>query len=57
MVILLFMLEKRAETINNKVVFIQGRPGAHQMHQKFALSVGAEFCFVDFRMRWQDKNK
>ena len=40
-----------------KVVFIHGRPGAHQMHQKFATSVGAEFCFVDFKMRWQDKSR
>lgn len=43
--------------MKNKVVFIQGRPGAHQMHQKFASSVGADFCFVDFKMRWQDKDK
>ncbi len=40
-----------------KVAYIQGRPCAHPMHRKFAESVNATFHFVDFKMRWQDKNK
>jgi len=40
-----------------KVAYIHGRPTAHPMHQKFAKSVGGEFHYVDFRMRWQDRNK
>lgn len=51
------MSERKEKTSDRKVAFIQGRPGAHQMHQKFALSVDAEFQFVDFRMRWQDQNR
>ncbi len=40
-----------------KVAYIHGRPAAHPMHVKFAKSVDADFHFVDFKMRWQDKNK
>jgi glycosyltransferase involved in cell wall biosynthesis len=40
-----------------KVAYIHGRPSAHPMHQKFAESVGGIFHPVDFRMRWQDRNK
>src|SRR6185312_10517552 len=39
------------------VAYIHGRPSAHPMHQKFAKSVGGEFHYVDFRMRWQDRNR
>ncbi len=42
---------------NIKVAYIHGRPSAHPMHQKFAESVGGIFHHVDFRMRWQDKNR
>src|ERR1035437_6698989 len=42
---------------DSKVAYIHGRPGAHPMHQKFAKSVGGIFHLVDFRMRWQDRNK
>jgi len=51
------MSVRKREINKSRVAFIQGRPGAHQMHQKFALSVDSEFHFVDFRMRWQDKQK
>jgi len=40
-----------------KVAYIQGRPGAHPMHRKFAEEVNSTFHFVDFKMQWQDKNK
>ncbi|MDP2388224.1 MAG: glycosyltransferase family 4 protein [Bacteroidota bacterium] len=43
--------------MENKVAFVQGRPCAHEMHQKFALSVNSDFYFVDFRMRWQDQHR
>jgi glycosyltransferase involved in cell wall biosynthesis len=39
------------------IAYIKGRPGPHPMHRKFAELVNAEFHFVDFKMRWQDKNK
>lgn len=39
-----------------RIAYIHGRPSAHPMHAKFASSIGAEFHFVDFKMRWQDKN-
>jgi glycosyltransferase involved in cell wall biosynthesis len=40
-----------------KIAYIHGRPWAHPMHRKFAESVNAQFHFVDFKMRWQDKNR
>jgi glycosyltransferase involved in cell wall biosynthesis len=40
-----------------KVAYLHGRPGPHPMHRKFAEVTGAEFHFVDFKMRWQDKKK
>jgi len=40
-----------------QVAYIQGRPGAHPMHKKFAEAVSATFHFVDFKMRWQDREK
>ena len=40
-----------------QIAYIQGRPSAHPMHKKFAESVNAKFHFVDFKMRWQDKDK
>lgn len=40
-----------------KIAYIHGRPAAHPMHQRFARSVGAEFQYVDFRMRWQDRDR
>ncbi len=39
-----------------KIAYIHGRPAAHPMHAKFASSVGAEFHYVDFKMRWQDRD-
>ena len=41
----------------SNIAYIHGRPGPHPMHRQFAESVGSEFCFVDFRMRWQDKSR
>jgi len=40
-----------------RVAYIHGRPSAHPMHARFAESVGAEFHYVDFKMRWQDRNR
>lgn len=40
-----------------KVAYMHGRPGPHPMHRKFSEVVGAEFQFVDFRMRWQDQER
>jgi len=39
------------------IAYIHGRPGAHPMHRKFAESVHAEFHYVDFKMRWQDRDR
>lgn len=38
-----------------KVRFLHGRPSAHPEHIAFATAVGADFEFIDFRMRWQDR--
>lgn len=40
-----------------KIYYIHGRPSPHPMHRKFSEAVGAEFGFVDFRMRWQDQDR
>jgi len=40
-----------------QIAYIQGRPGAHPTHAQFAETVDAKFHYVDFKMRWQDKNK
>lgn len=34
--------------------YLHGRPGPHVMHGRLAASVGAEFSFIDHRLRWQD---
>src|SRR5687768_4506674 len=39
-----------------KIAYIHGRPGAHPMHARLAKSIGGIFHFVDFRLRWHDKN-
>lgn len=43
--------------MNNKVLYLHGRPAPHKLHGRFAKSVGSEFEFVDFKLQWQDKNK
>ena len=40
-----------------RIAYLHGRPGPHPTHRKFAESVGGEFIYVDFKMRWQDKRK
>ncbi|MGZ3863962.1 MAG: glycosyltransferase [Bacteroidia bacterium] len=40
-----------------KIAYLHGRPGPHPMHGKFAEAVGSEFSFIDFKMRWQDRNR
>ena len=40
-----------------RISYIHGRPAAHPMHRKFSEAIGAEFQFVDFKMRWQDRDK
>lgn len=35
---------------------IHGRPGGHPLHKKYGQSVGADFQFVDFLLRWHDRN-
>lgn len=40
-----------------RVRYLHGRPGPHPQHRRLAESVGGEFEFVDFRMRWQDRNR
>ena len=44
------------ENQNNKVVFIHGRPSPHPLHIKYGESIGAKFVFVDFILRWHDKD-
>ena len=40
-----------------RVCYLHGRPGPHPLHGRFAETVGGEFVFIDFRMRWQDQNR
>ncbi len=42
--------------MNAKVVFITSQGGTHPMHRMHAQSVGADFQFVDHKIRWQDIN-
>lgn len=39
-----------------KTIYIHGRPSPHPLHTKFGESVGAKFIFVDFILRWHDKD-
>ena len=45
------------KTEDRKVLYLHGRPAPHKLHGRFAKSVGSEFEFVDFKLRWQDKNR
>jgi glycosyltransferase involved in cell wall biosynthesis len=40
-----------------KVSYLHGRPGPHPLQRRLAESVGADFEYVDFRMRWQDQDR
>jgi len=41
---------------SGRVAFVHGRPGPHPFHRSLAESVNADFYFVDFVMRWHDRN-
>ena len=43
--------------MGSKIVYLHGRPSAHPMHAEFSKSVEAEFMYIDFKMRWQDKDR
>src|SRR5262249_57572116 len=40
-----------------RVSYLHGRPGPHPLQRRLAESIGAEFRYVDFRMRWQDRDR
>jgi glycosyltransferase involved in cell wall biosynthesis len=40
-----------------RVRYLHGRPGPHPLHARFAEAVGGEFEYIDFKLRWQDKNR
>ena len=40
-----------------KAVYLHGRPDAHPLHRRFAEAVGADFCPVDSKLRWQDRSR
>jgi glycosyltransferase involved in cell wall biosynthesis len=40
-----------------KVKYLHGRPSAHFTHANFAKSINADFEFIDFKYRWQDKKR
>jgi len=48
---------KKTKFSNLNVCYLHGRPSAHYSHANFAKSVGSVFQYIDFRLRWQDKNK
>lgn len=37
------------------ILYLHGRPAPHPLHGRFADSVEADFQYVDFKVRWQDK--
>ena len=40
----------------SKIAYFQGRPHGHPAHSKYAESVGADFYFVDYKIRYHDLN-
>ncbi len=38
-----------------KIAYFEGRPSAHPLHRSFALSLGSKPFFIDFILRWQDR--
>ena len=40
-----------------RVLYLHGRPGPHPLPARLARGLGADFQYVDFRMRWQDLNR
>jgi len=48
--------EKNNKKGKIKVAYLHGRPGAHKMHQNLAKLLNADFYYVDFLVRWQDRN-
>src|SRR6266403_368390 len=49
--------EESAETLRFPfhVLYLHGRPAAHQMHLRLARTIACATEFVDFRLRWQDR--
>lgn len=39
-----------------KTLYIEGRPSAHPLHRKYGESINSDFIYVDFILRWHDKN-
>jgi glycosyltransferase involved in cell wall biosynthesis len=42
--------------LDNKVAFIHGRPTPHPIHTKIGKAVNSDFFYVDFKLRWHDRN-
>lgn len=38
-----------------EIAFVHGRPGPHPFHRLLAESVDSDFIFVDYKMRWHDR--
>lgn len=43
--------------MKNNVLYLHGRPSSHPLHFRFAKSISEDATYVDFRLRWQDKEK
>jgi glycosyltransferase involved in cell wall biosynthesis len=39
------------------VLYLHGRPGPHPLHGRLAKAVGADSQYIDFRLRWQDRDR
>jgi glycosyltransferase involved in cell wall biosynthesis len=48
------MLEEKLE---NKVLYLHGRPSSHPIHEKLARSLGCDLYPIDKYLRWQDKKR
>lgn len=42
---------------NKRILYLEGRPSAHPVHKKLALSLNADVEHIDSVMRWQDKGR
>jgi len=48
---------REASGLPLRICYLHGRPGPHPLQRRLAESIGAEFRYVDFRMRWQDQDR
>jgi glycosyltransferase involved in cell wall biosynthesis len=43
--------------LGKQIIYLEGRPRAHILHRRLAEALGCKIDFIDFRQRWQDKDR